>query len=173
MAAGVGVTCSGKTYSETPANEGHGGYSTAWIIPELPGWLLQLAARNQTPDIVLIHLETNNFWNGYVAPQTTLNDYATIVGQLRAANPYVEIIVAQIIPLLFTAATRQCTKNLNTAIPAWMDSNTTTRSPVYVVNLETGFDPAFVAADYYRCHPDSAGAKWMADQVYPLLAPLL
>ena len=120
-----------------------------------------------------MHLGTNNFWNGYVAPASTLNDYTTIVGQLRAANPYVKIIVAQIIPLLYSATTEQCTANLDAAIPAWRDSITTTRSPVSVIDFETDFDPAFLAADLYHCHPDSAGAKWMADNVYPLLASVL
>ncbi|MFH1261821.1 MAG: GDSL-type esterase/lipase family protein, partial [Pseudomonadota bacterium] len=169
----TGVTCSGTIYSPIPANEGHSGASTGNVITGLSEWLSTLANQGKTPDIVLMHLGTNNFWNGYSAPQGTLNDYTTIVGQLRGANPNVKIVVAQIIPMLYTAASLQCTTDLDAAIPAWRNSITTAQSPVYVVDFETGFDPAFVAGDPSHVHPNNAGAKWMADRVYPILASLL
>ncbi len=170
MNAGSGVTCDGKAYYDPPRNEGHSAYSTAGIISSLPGWLSDLGA--VIPDVVLVHLGTNNFWGNYVAPQSTLDDYTSIVGILRDRNPDVKMVFAQIIPMLYSSTSASSVADLDAAMPAWAASTSTTRSPVYVVDLYDGFDTDNGYADAGKVHPNEAGSQWMADRVYPFLISL-
>src|SRR5689334_16762788 len=77
-------------------HEGHGGFSATGIAAnnQLPPWLA--AAR---PDVVLMHLGTNDMWGGYLATATKLAAFTKLVGQMRASNPAMKILVAQIIPM--------------------------------------------------------------------------
>jgi hypothetical protein len=165
---GQGVTCAGKPYYQ-PC-EGHSGWNSSQIASGLPGWLQQTH-----PDIVVMHAGTNNFWNG--ASQSdisaTLADYTTMVNAMRADNPNMKIIVAQIIPMDYTSATLAASNALDDAIPSWASSKTTTQSPIVVVDLRTGFDMNAYYADAAKVHPNSAGSKWMADRVFPILESML
>ena len=101
---GAGARCSGNTCSDTghtdvdfvgslPApgcgfshdgeNEGHGGILATNIVRnnQLPGWL-----SSARPDIVLMHLGTNDVWSNIPA-STILDAYSTMLGQMRAGNP--------------------------------------------------------------------------------------
>ncbi|MGC9665554.1 cellulose binding domain-containing protein [Planosporangium sp. 12N6] len=148
-------------------NEGHGGYSATGIADQnqLPPWLN--AAK---PDIVLMHLGTNDLWGGTIPTDTILAAYTKMVGQMRANNPDMKIIVAQIIPM----ACNPCASGvvaLNNAIPGWAAGLTTARSPIVVVDQWTGFNTATDTGD--GVHPNDAGFRKMADRWYPALARVL
>ncbi len=83
-------------YSYDFDHEGHGGFSATGIADnnQLPPWLA--AAR---PDVVLVHLGTNDMWGHYITTATKLAAFTKLVGQMRAGNPNMKIIVAQIIPM--------------------------------------------------------------------------
>src|SRR6185436_4277456 len=76
-------------------NEGHGGFLATNIANQnlLPGWL---SATH--PDIVVMHLGTNDVWNN-VATASIISALGTLVDQMRASNPNMKIIVAQILPM--------------------------------------------------------------------------
>ncbi|WP_306207940.1 cellulose binding domain-containing protein [Actinoplanes sp. RD1] len=143
-------------------NEGHGGYLATNIANQdlLPGWL---AATD--PDVVLMHLGTNDVWSN-IAPATILAAFTKLVGQMRAANPAMRIIVAQIIPMN-PSTCPECAQRvaaLNAAIPAWAAGLTTAASPITVVDQWTGFDTA--TDTYDGVHPGDAGnvkiaARWL------------
>jgi lysophospholipase L1-like esterase len=152
-------------------NEGHGGYLVTDVASQnmLPGWL-----STTDPDVVLMHFGTNDVWNG-IAPSTILSAFSTLVGQARAANPAVRILVAKIIPL---APTRydcpECPQrvvDLNAAIPAWAASESTAVSPVTVVDLWTGFTPGTDTGD--GVHPNDSGNTRIANSWYPALTAVL
>jgi len=151
-------------------NEGHGGYSATGIADQnqLPPWLA--AAR---PDIVLMHLGTNDMWGGYIPTATVLAAYTKLVGQMRAQNPAMKIIVAKIIPMNPPGCTT-CAADvvaLDTAIPGWAAGLSTAQSPITVADLWTGFDTATDTGD--GVHPNDAGFRKMADRWYPPLAQAL
>jgi lysophospholipase L1-like esterase len=142
-------------------NEGHGGYLATNIANQnlLPGWL---SATN--PDIVMMHLGTNDVWSN-IAPSNILAAYTTLVGQMRANNPHMKILVAQITPMNPSncSACAQRVINLNAAIPGWASSITTSQSPVIVVDQWTGYNDSTDTID--GVHPNSSGntkiaAKW-------------
>ncbi|SDT40621.1 cellulose binding domain-containing protein [Actinoplanes derwentensis] len=143
-------------------HEGHGGYLAVNVANQnlLPGWLSA-----SDPDVVLMHFGTNDAWSS-LSTATILSAYTTLVGQMRAANPNMKIIVAQIIPLNPSTCTEcgQRVINLNAAIPAWAASLSTAASPVTVVDQWTGFNTS--TDTYDGVHPNDAGnvkiaARWL------------
>lgn len=151
-------------------HEGHGGFSATGIADnnQLPPWLS--AAR---PDIVLMHLGTNDMWGGFIPLQNKLAAITKLVSQMRASNPNMKIIVAQIIPMSQSACAT-CPADVvafNNAIPSWASSLTTAQSPIIVVDLWTGFDA--VADNIDGVHPNSSGFRKMANRWFPTLAQVL
>ncbi|MEE1928989.1 ricin-type beta-trefoil lectin domain protein [Streptomyces sp. TRM 70351] len=150
-------------------NEGHGGFLATGIAREnrLPGWLA--ATR---PDVVLVHLGTNDMWSSVPAADV-LSAYTTLVRQMRAANPRMRVIVAQLIPLRPEGCTGcdERVRALNAAIPGWARAQSTAQSPVTVVDQYTGFDTA--ADTYDGVHPVASGDRKIADRWFPALAAAL
>jgi lysophospholipase L1-like esterase len=151
-------------------HEGHGGFSATGIADQnqLPPWL---DATN--PDIVLMHLGTNDMWGGFIPIDDILAAYTKLVGQMRANNPSMTIVVAQIIPM-DPPGCPTCAPGvveLNNAIPGWGAGLTTAQSPIVVVDQWTGFDT--VADTNDGVHPIDSGFQKMADRWYPALAGLL
>ena len=161
-AQGCGVAYDGD-------GEGHGGAlaTTTASSGALTGWL---SATN--PDIVMMHFGTNDVWSN-IAPDTILSAFSTLVDQMRANNPNMKILVAQIIPMNPSTCT-ECAARVvafNAAIPAWASGKTTARSPITVVDQWTGFDDATDTTD--GVHPNDAGNVKISDRWYPALTPLL
>jgi lysophospholipase L1-like esterase len=151
-------------------HEGHGGFAATGIADnnQLPPWLD--AAR---PDIVLMHLGTNDMWGGFIPTATKLAAFTKLVGQMRTNNPNMRIIVAQIIPMS-QAACATCPADvvaLNNALPGWAAGLTTAQSPIVVADLWTGFDAVADTVD--GVHPNTAGFQKMANRWYPPLAAAL
>ena len=150
-------------------NEGHGGILATNIASQnqLPAWLSATS-----PDIVLMHLGTNDVWSN-IAPSRILDAFTTMVGQMRASNPDMKVLVAQILPMNPSncAECAQRVIDFNAQIPAWAQSVSTAQSPVTVVDQWTGFDDATDTAD--GVHPNDAGIAKMAAKWYPPLVALL
>ncbi len=151
-------------------NEGHGGYLATNIASQnqLPPWL---AATN--PDIVMIQLGTNDVWNN-IAPATILASFGVLIDQMRANNPNVRVIVAQILPMNPTGCgdCPQRVINFNAAIPAWAAAKSTSQSPISVVDLWTGFNVTTDTTD--GVHPNgTTGFQKVSDSWYPAITALL
>ncbi|GAA4470606.1 hypothetical protein GCM10023170_087700 [Phytohabitans houttuyneae] len=153
-----------------PDHEGHGGFSATGIADQnqLPPWL---SATN--PDVVLMHLGTNDMWGGYIPTDNKITALTKLVGQMRANNPNMKIIVAQIIPMGANACAT-CPADViayNNRIPAWAAGLTTAQSPITVVDQWTGFNTATDTGD--GVHPNDAGFQKMAERWYPALVRAL
>ncbi|MCP3768365.1 MULTISPECIES: cellulose binding domain-containing protein [unclassified Streptomyces] len=150
-------------------NEGHGGELVTRLADQglLPG---RLAATR--PDIVVMHFGTNDVWSS-VSPDRILAAYTELVSQMRAANPDIRLLVAQIIPMNPAGCTgcAQRVVDFNARIPGWAAATSTTRSPVTVVDQWTGFDTA--TDTYDGVHPGDAGNEKIAARWYPALADVL
>ena len=164
----LGGGCPGPAYDID--HEGHGGFSATGIADQnqLPPWLAATS-----PDIVLMHLGTNDMWGGFIPTATKIAAYTKLVGQMRANNPAMKIVVAQIIPMNPPGCTT-CAADvvaLNNAIPGWAAGLTTAQSPISVADLWTGFNTATDTTD--GVHPNDAGFRKMSDAWYPRLAAIL
>ncbi|PJE95323.1 cellulose-binding protein [Streptomyces carminius] len=150
-------------------NEGHGGALVTDVADQgrLPGWLA--ATR---PDIVVMHFGTNDVWSGR-SPDAVLAAYSTLVDQMRASNPDMKVLVAQIIPMN-PATCAECARRvvaLNERIPAWAEAESTPDSPVTAVDQWTGFSTA--SDTYDGVHPNASGDDRIAARWFPALAGLL
>jgi lysophospholipase L1-like esterase len=150
-------------------NEGHGGFLVTNVADQnqLPAWLS--ATR---PDIVMMHFGTNDVWSNKPT-DTILAAYSKLVDQMRASNPNMKILVAQIIPMN-PSTCPECAQRavaLNSAIPGWAASKTTAASPIVVVDQWTGFSTS--TDTYDGVHPSDSGNQKMADKWYPALSALL
>jgi lysophospholipase L1-like esterase len=143
--------------------EGHSGYLVTELVgsgpkaSELPMWCAADRA-----DLVLMHFGTNDAWNSGISIMDIIRAYSGVVAALRAVQPHVIVLVAQIIPL----SPDNCTdcearvRALNEEIPAWAASESSPDSPIYVVDQWTGFDSSSDAYD--RVHPNMQGSQKMA-----------
>ncbi|MBG0561205.1 cellulose binding domain-containing protein [Actinoplanes aureus] len=147
-------------------NEGHGGFLVTNVANQnqLVGWLSAT-----DPDVVLMHFGTNDAWSNIPAA-TILAAYTRLVEQMRASNPNMKIIVAQIIPLEPPTCgdCGQRVVTLNAAIPGWAASLSTAASPITVVDQWTGFNTA--TDTYDGVHPNDAGNVKIANRWYPAVA---
>ncbi|MDG6101522.1 cellulose binding domain-containing protein [Dactylosporangium aurantiacum] len=149
--------------------EGHGGALVTAVADQnqLPAWL---SATH--PDVVLMHFGTNDVWSNR-SVDTILAAYGKLVDQMRASNPAMRILVAQIIPMN-PSSCAECAQRvvaLNAAIPGWAASRTTAASPVTVVDQWTGFSTATDTGD--GVHPNATGDRKIADRWLPAVVRAL
>jgi glucose/arabinose dehydrogenase/lysophospholipase L1-like esterase len=150
-------------------HEGHGGALVTTVADQnqLPPWL---AAAD--PDVVLVHFGTNDVWSNRPT-ETILAAYTKLVSQMRAQNPTVTVLVAQLIPMN-PSGCAECgarVQALNAAIPGWAASVTSEQSRVVVVDQWTGFDTT--SDTYDGVHPNAAGDQKLAATWFPAVAGAL
>ncbi|MEY9214679.1 cellulose binding domain-containing protein [Thermobifida halotolerans] len=160
----------GCGFSYDGEHEGHGGMLVTNLADsgQLSGWL-----SSADPDVVLMHFGTNDVWSSRPT-QTILDAYSTLVDQMRAHNPTVTILVAQIIPMDSARSCATCgqgVQDLNAAIPGWAASESTAQSPVVVVDQWTGFDTD--VDTYDGVHPSGSGDAKIAQNWMSALTPVL
>lgn len=161
----MGSTYKGQTF--TNKHEGHWGWTTSELLNgrenptaykrdkgKLSDWL-----RGYTPDVVLMHLGTNDIIYSKGINQT-LGRIEQIVNQLRADNKDVAILLAKITPIPTTFAPTDSTNKFNSLIPGLASKLSTPTSPVLVVDMNAGYNPT--AHTYDGLHPNQSGEKIIA-----------
>ena len=133
-------------------HEGHWGWTTGEILDRIDEWAP--AAR---PDVVLVHLGTNDFGGD---PGVVPGNLSAIIDELRKANPDVVVFLARIIPSRGIPAERLAA--VNDSIERMGRAKSTERSPVLIVDQTTGFDPG--VDTYDGTHPNEPGEKKMAEK---------
>lgn len=147
--------------------EGHSGWAIYNILNGASAWPgnLQSWANAVVPDVVLIHLGTVNFINSSPAPDVNaaITQMGQVIDTLRAANPHVRIVLAQIIPSLYSSTTINMIPQYNNLLPGLAASKAQANSPIMLVDMYHGFDTAnYYASDGLKTHPNPAGEAWMA-----------
>jgi lysophospholipase L1-like esterase len=143
-----------------------GGYLAVNIANQnlLPEWLSRT-----NPDIVLMHLGTNDVWSNR-SPQEITTAFSKLIDQMRASKSSMKILVAEIIPMnppnCFECGQRVVA--LNRAIESWAAGKNTSSSPITVVDAWTEFNTASMTGD--GVHPNDAGNRKLADTWYQPLA---
>jgi len=140
-------------------NEGHWGWSILDVIESdnLPVWL-----GGYTPDVALVHLGTNGSDTG----ETKRDQMGTLVSQLRADNPNVIVFIA--IP----GSDWGSVGELGQLLPQFGVDTTTAQSPVFIVDMLTGWiyhpdDPDTDTQDWV--HPNLQGEEKIATWWYDAL----
>lgn len=145
-------------------HESESGLRTDEIMAQLPGNLA-----SNTPDYVAIHLGTNDVLQGFSVTDAKEN-LRTIIGQLRAVNPFVEIFLAKIIPA--PPAFDANAILLNGHIDDLAGEEDQPGSPITLVDHYNRFDPsALVRND--KIHPNDDGEIEMANRWFAVMHPQL
>ncbi|MDW7690676.1 fibronectin type III domain-containing protein [Flammeovirgaceae bacterium SG7u.111] len=142
-------------------HEGHWGWRADEILANLPTWL-----NGYDADIALIHLGTNDILQGQDVASTIL-ELEQIIDVLRADNPNVVILLAQIIPNTWGTDFTP----FNNAVAGIPATKSTANSPVILVDQATGFDAA--QDTYDGVHPTPWGEIKMGRKWFETLVPLL
>jgi len=165
-------------------NEGHSGWNFQDILKP-PSWdsargNLHEWIKTYTPDIVLIELGTNDVFQCR-KPNDMFANLNVIMYLLREKNQHVKIFLAQIPPMGKQWSDKKLCGNdttyadaiinLNKNIAGYSKKNSTTKSPVVIVDQFTGVDPARDMFD--DIHPNTRGEKIMAERWFNAIKPHL
>lgn len=143
-------------------HEGHTGYRTDLILAELPDYLAQ-----NMPDYVLIHLGTNDIAQGR-DPFSAATNVASIVAVMRAANPKMTFLVAQIIPMV---GKEGVVRVFNQQLVLRLKNASTAQSKVIIVDQYTGFNANTETGD--GVHPNAKGELRIAQKWWDVLRTML
>lgn len=166
-------------------NEGHGGMLAADIASQnlLDGWL-----KETKPDIVMMHLGTNDAWSNR-RPEDTIQAFDKLVDQMRSSKDTMKILVSEREPkgfsLLFTTDCFQVAQiiplnpdgcpecgrrveTLNNAVVEWAPTKSNDKSTITVVDCHKDFDVKAMTRD--GVHPNDKGDEWLANAWYEPLA---
>ncbi|RIJ43071.1 GDSL-type esterase/lipase family protein [Pontibacter oryzae] len=172
-----GTVYKGKTY--TNRNEGHWGWTVDEILNgkngegNLAQWL-----QTYTPDIVLIHLGTNDVFRQCPSDpdcfSKTKEELSQVIDLLRDKNPTITIFLAQVIPANLQPSIPEDLITLNSKIQELAIEYTTPTSSIILVDQHTSFDA--VADTHDNVHPNASGEEKMAQKwfaaIQSYLAPL-
>ena len=143
-------------------HEGHWGWRVDEILEEVGRWVLE-----EEPDVLLVHLGSNDVFQDQ-GVSSTLDELSRLIDVVRDARPDAAFLIAQIIPTS-NASRNRTLRELNTGI-ASLESKSTERSKVRIVDHFTGFDPARMTYD--GVHPNPEGEIHMAERWLEGLAAL-
>jgi hypothetical protein len=143
-------------------NEGHFGWKITDVLAKLDGWL-----DKNNPDIVLLHLGTNDNGQPNRTADAIIADIGTMVDILRKHNPKVKILLAQLMTNWGDLV------EVNRRIPELAKRKSTATSPVIVVDQVTGFDIRKDQDTVDGCHPNASGEEKMAAKWFAALASVL
>ena len=146
-------------------HEGHSGWTSSDLLRgcdwELERGKLQDWLKGYTPDVVFLHIGTNDAFHLTPTDETIAN-IGEIIDQLRAANPAVTVFLAKIIPLCGQWE-REYNPNviaINGRIDGVAKEKSTRKSRVIVVDHYAGFDKQRDTDD--EIHPNPQGQRKMA-----------
>jgi lysophospholipase L1-like esterase len=145
--------------------EGHSGYAIANILAGASSWPGNLLswATAADPDLVLIHLGTVDLVENGATVVNTVVGIGQVIDTLRAANPFVRILLAQIIPGSSGGVNGTETATIpqfNALLPALVASKARPSSPILLVDMHTNFYINQHTLD--GVHPNPNGENKMA-----------
>jgi lysophospholipase L1-like esterase len=145
-------------------HEGHWGWRVDEILREIETW-----TRAAKPDIVLIHLGTNDVLGGE-SLDSTIEESRQLITKMRQQNPRLKILLAQLIP---ASGAEPLIQRFNQRIVPLARSLNTSNSPIWVVDQFSGFDPTVGKDTYDGLHPTAVGEQKIADRWFEALRKVL
>jgi len=145
----------------------HNGYheNTIGMILDNSSFLLA----SDTPDVVLMHLGTNDVISGYgTTLPGTKNNMEKLIDTIRNYNPNVIILLCK---LNYSFGQRDSFVVFNSYMTQVAAEKNQTSSPVILVDQFTGFDPG--SDDIDGVHPNESGEHKLAAKFFDALLPVL
>lgn len=145
-------------------HEGHWGWRAEEVLARIGEW-----AGEAKPDVVLIHLGTNDIGSGQHIEETA-EEIGDIILALRRTNGRVAVLLARIIPVVHRETSQRIAR-YNSRLDELARLLDTDVSPVRMVDQFEGFDARWDTYD--GVHPNARGAGKMALRWYRAILPLL
>lgn len=138
-------------------HQGYGGATAYWLVDDGIGLGQEMsnAFALYRPDIVLLHIGTNDLWNTDRDPFTISEYVRTLIFKIRAGRADTDIYLAQIIPGQPFDVTEY-----NRQLQRIAQEMSTAGSPVILVDMTSNFDPNSDTSD--GVHPNGNGGQKMA-----------
>jgi lysophospholipase L1-like esterase len=143
-------------------HDGRGGWRADAVSDNIGNW-----ASEQQPDVVLLHIGTNDLLQSQPV-ESTVSDIGQIIDTLRIINPNIAILVAQINPPDWYDQPNF--EQLNERIPVLAAAKHQLNSPVMVVDQTAGYDRKL--DNYDGLHPNASGEQKLANQWFAALEDL-
>lgn len=143
-------------------HESYGGWRVDQVLDRIDSWL-----SNTNPDVVLIHLGTNDLWQGNTVA-STVSEMGQLIDRIRAFNSSIKIVVAQVIPL---NGYQTAIAEYNAGLADMIAGKQNLQSPLAVADMFTNFSLSSDAHD--GVHPSTSGEIKIADWFYDALASLM
>jgi sialidase-1 len=117
------------------------------------------------PDTASVMIGINDLGDDNLSANQVITDLGTIVDQLRAANPNVRLFINRLLHTNQTQAMRDAVDAVNALLPALATAKnaTSTTSPLWIIDANTGFNPATMTYD--NVHPNAAGEAHVGDRI--------
>lgn len=160
------VTVSSATYKFDSSHQGHNGYYIKETSPGAGNGIYEIVAarlNTYTPDVVLLHIGTNNVWPGG-SNTTAIADLPDLLDLIIATRPQARLFVAQIIPATGGISTN-IIPEYNTAIASMVSTRAAAGKLIYAVDHYTSFMSGGSPIGAYfsdQVHPSDAGHAVMA-----------
>ena len=133
-------------------HEGYWGYS----VNEVTSMASGLVSQSQ-PDVVLVHLGTNDVLDGQSASGVA-QELGALIDAIRAGKPDAYILLAKIIP---ASGATSATAGLNSQIEGVAASKSSATSPVVSVDQASGYS---VSDNYDGIHPGTSGESKLGNR---------
>ncbi len=143
-------------------HEGHWSRRADEILARTEEWTL--AAQ---PDIVLIHIGTNDIFQGQSA-ESTAGEVGEIINTIRRVTPDARIVLSLVIP---STDRPERLADFNNLLPGVAASHSTAGNPILVVDQYTGFNARTDTVD--GVHPNASGENKIAANFLAAILQLL
>ncbi len=161
-------------YSFDRGNEGHGGYRIGDLVDGIGEGKLSSWLSGYYPDVALVLIGTNDvLWD--TPMEKRFSNLGRLVETLRDRNPHIAIFLAKLPPTGDPERNDiQGLIEFNSRLPGWASGESTSSSPIRVVDLYSGYDGRDRQPGGSRyIHPDESGEKKIANRFYSALASYL
>ena len=164
----------GTNFSDNNWDKDHDGHTSATSSQVLNGGLphghtgsLKQWAPKYAADVAVIYLGTNDIRQGRSA-QAIVDTFKSIISELRAANPGVDIVVCKIPYWNYGSygGNKGAVDALNAAIPS-LALLATANSKLVIVNLNSDYSLSDLRDGI---HPNTSGAKKIAARLLPVVS---
>ena len=145
-------------------HEGHWGWFADDVLGRIDDWSAQA-----NPDIVLMHIGTNDIGSGQ-SIRATADEVRQIIERLRVQNPGVHVLLAAIIPAAHPQM-QEPIREFNRRLATLAATLDTAASRIIMVDHITGFDAG--TDTYDGLHPNDEGIRKMSSRWFDALQPLL
>jgi lysophospholipase L1-like esterase len=147
-------------------HQGQGSARIDEIQANVAGWLNAV----ENPDVVLLLIGTNDFWQNYLTSGAGTR-LSNLIADIATRRPYAKIIVSSLPPRTDNATINAQQVDFNNAIPGIVAQQVALGRQVSFVDMYAGMVPSDINGD--GVHPNQAGSNKMGEIWFPAIANVI